>query len=130
MRLARLKVEDGEAVYHCMSRIVEKQFVFKTTGGGSPEAEMFVGLMRRLEAFCGVQVLTYCLMSNHFHVLVRVPSGRPDLSDEELVERVRALNGGRAAKDLQWLLGNLREQDPSGRSAEQIKARYTQLFKV
>jgi hypothetical protein len=63
-------------------------------------------------------------MSNHFHILVRVPEGTPDLSDEELVERVGALNGNQAAKDLQWLLGNLREQDPSGRSADQIKARY------
>ncbi len=63
-------------------------------------------------------------MSNHFHILVRVPEGTPELSDEELVERVRALNGNQAAKELQWLLGNLREQDPSGRSADQIKARY------
>lgn len=29
--------------------------------------------MRRLETFSGVQVLTFCLMSNHFHLLVRVP---------------------------------------------------------
>jgi REP element-mobilizing transposase RayT len=124
MRMARLKVREGEAVYHCMSRVVEKQFIFKTTDGGSPEADMFVGLMRRLETFCGVQVLTYCLMSNHFHLLVRVPGTKPTLSDEELVERVRVLNGNQAAKSLAWLLGNLREQDPSGRAAEELKARY------
>ena len=29
--------------------------------------------MRKLEAFCGVEVVTFCLMSNHFHLLVRVP---------------------------------------------------------
>jgi len=23
--------------------------------------------------FCGIRVLTYCIMSNHFHVLVEVP---------------------------------------------------------
>jgi REP element-mobilizing transposase RayT len=92
--------------------------------GISEEAEFFVGLMRRLEAFSGVQVLTYCLMSNHFHLLVRVPGDRPDLSDEELCERVRALSGGQAAGDLRWLLANLRDQDKSGRAAEQIKERY------
>ncbi len=54
MRMARLKVQGGEGVYHCMSRVVGKQFIFKTTDGGSPEAEMFVNLMRRLETFCGV----------------------------------------------------------------------------
>ena len=26
--------------------------------------------MRKLEAFLGVKVLTYCIMSNHFHLLV------------------------------------------------------------
>jgi hypothetical protein len=36
-----------------------------------PEAERFVLLMRRLETFCGVQVLTYALMFNHFHLLGR-----------------------------------------------------------
>ncbi len=44
MRMARLKVREG--VYHCMSRVVEKQFIFKTTEGGSPEADMFASLMR------------------------------------------------------------------------------------
>jgi len=34
---------------------------------------MFYDTMRRLEAFLDVRVLTYCLMSNHFHLLVEVP---------------------------------------------------------
>ncbi len=28
--------------------------------------------------YCGVQVLTYALMSNHFHVLLRVPKSQAD----------------------------------------------------
>ncbi|MFQ3577718.1 MAG: transposase [Verrucomicrobiia bacterium] len=124
MRQARLKVEGGEGIYHCMSRVVEGRFLFDMRAGVSVEAEYFVGLMRRLEAFCGVQVLTYALMSNHFHLLVRVPGQKPQLSDEELVERVRQLNGERAAMDLDWLLNHLRGQDPEGRSAQALKDRY------
>ena len=40
--------------------------------------------------FCGVEVLTYCIMSNHFHVLVRVPV-LDELSDAELMRRYKVL---------------------------------------
>jgi len=63
MRFPRVKAE-GQSLYHCVSRVVDRQFIFQTTGHGSPEAERFVLLMRRLEAFSGVRVLTYALMSN------------------------------------------------------------------
>ena len=62
MRFPRVKAE-GQSFYHCVSRVVDRQFIFQTTGHGSPEAERFVLLMRRLEAFSGIRVLTYSLMS-------------------------------------------------------------------
>jgi REP element-mobilizing transposase RayT len=38
--------------------------------------------------FSGVEILTYCIMSNHFHVLVRVPCVKvEDISNSELVRR-------------------------------------------
>ncbi|MBM3883970.1 MAG: hypothetical protein FJ387_30410, partial [Verrucomicrobia bacterium] len=54
--------------------------------------ETLVRLLRRLATFCGLEVITYCIMSNHFHVLVRVPAEQ-NLTDEELVERMKALYG-------------------------------------
>ena len=63
LRFPRVKAE-GESFYHCVSRVVDGRFIFQTTGHGSPEAERFVLLMRRLEAFSGVRVLTYALMSS------------------------------------------------------------------
>ena len=75
MRFPRVKAE-GQSFYHCVSRVVDRQFIFQTTGYGSPEAERFVLLMRRLEAFSGVRVLTYALMSNHFHLLCEVPQAQ------------------------------------------------------
>ena len=45
--------------------------------------------MRRLEAFLGVRVLTFCVMSNHFHVLLEVPD--PDDIPELTEERLREL---------------------------------------
>src|SRR5271167_4801325 len=78
MRFPRIKAE-GQSFYHCVSRVVDRQFIFQTAGHGSPEAERFVLLMRRLEAFSGVRVLTYSLMSNHFHLLCEVPQDRRSL---------------------------------------------------
>lgn len=40
--------------------------------------------------FCGVEILTYCIMSNHFHVLLRVPDG-VSVSDGELMRRYKVL---------------------------------------
>ena len=45
--------------------------------------------MRRLEAFSGVRVLTYSLMSNHFHLLCEVPQAQ-ELSEAELLDRIQA----------------------------------------
>jgi REP element-mobilizing transposase RayT len=64
----RVKAE-GQSFYHCVSRVVDRRFIFQSARHGSAEAERFVLLMRRLEAFNGVRVLTYALMSNHFHLL-------------------------------------------------------------
>jgi REP element-mobilizing transposase RayT len=70
MRQARLKVPSHfpTGFYHCLSRVVDKQFLFH-----AKEKEKFASLMRELEEFCEVKVLTYCLMSNHFHILLEVP---------------------------------------------------------
>ena len=43
---------------------------------GDIEKEAFRKLTRRMERFSGVEVLTYAVMGNHFHLLVRVPERR------------------------------------------------------
>jgi putative transposase len=68
MRQPRILQQHGTAFYHCVSRAVDRRAVF-----GDVERSHFLDLMRALEAFSGLQVLTYCVMSNHFHLLLRVP---------------------------------------------------------
>jgi putative transposase len=74
------------AIYHCISRVVDRRFVFE-----SDERERFRMLMRMCEKFTGCRVLSYCVMSNHFHLLLEVPP-MPEggISDEELFERLGA----------------------------------------
>ncbi|WP_205618985.1 transposase, partial [Rubritalea marina] len=61
------------AIYHCVSRVVDRQFLF-----GDREKSKFVEIMRLYEEFCGVRVLSFCIMSNHFHILVEVPPRPPE----------------------------------------------------
>jgi len=90
MRTRRLKAPPSHprAYYHCLSRVVNRDFVF-----GPTEREQFVRYLREYEAFCGVRVLTFCILSNHFHLLVEVPAKPTQpLSAEELLVRLEALS--------------------------------------
>jgi REP element-mobilizing transposase RayT len=52
--------------------------------------EMFRKQLWQIADYCGVQILTYAIMSNHFHVLVRVPL-KSDVPDAELLRRYHVL---------------------------------------
>jgi hypothetical protein len=54
--------------YHLMSRTCGGEVWFDDT-----EKEALARLILKMSRFCGVEVLTYCVMGNHFHVLARVP---------------------------------------------------------
>ena len=102
MRTARIKA-DGAGYYHCMSRVIEGRYIFQ-----EQEKEKFRRLMRQLEAFSGVQILTYTILSNHFHILLHVPK-RPVLSDEQLMERLAALYEPYQVKQIAAMLADLRK---------------------
>jgi putative transposase len=58
----------GGQAYHVMSRTAGGEMMF-----GDTEKEAFRRLTWRMARFSGVEVLTYALMGNHFHLLVKVP---------------------------------------------------------
>ena len=117
MRTARIKAE-GTGFYHVMSRVIEGRSIF-----GSPEKEKFCEIMRKLEAFCGIRILTHATMTTHFHLLIHVPA-RQDLSDEELVRRLGILYDPPLVKEIAAQLSDSRAQGLH-EQAERIKARYT-----
>ena len=83
MRQRRIKVppEEGEAAYHCMSRTVNGEWLFEPV-----DREVLRKQLWQVADYCGLQVLTYTILSNHFHVLVRVPQKHVP-SDDELLRR-------------------------------------------
>jgi putative transposase len=108
------------AIYHCISRVVDRRFVF-----GDDERERFRAFMRIQENFSGCRVLSYCVMSNHFHVLLEVPPMQEDgISDDELLKRLSATNTEAFVAGVAGELAEARAAAHEKRVAE-IHARFT-----
>jgi len=127
MRKARLKASLQEPVahYHCISRIVDRRFVL-----GDLEKEQFIAIMRHYERFCGVSVVTYCILDNHFHLLVEVPR-MPDPDqlpdDQELVRRVGSAGGSFESRSLKADLQRFRREG-NHQAAEALRQRYFHMM--
>ena len=87
MRQARIKLnaQKEEGVYHCMTRTVNGERLLDDVA-----KEVLRKQLWQVADYCGVQILTYAIMSNHFHVLVRVPR-QTLISDAELLRRYGVL---------------------------------------
>jgi putative transposase len=122
MRKRRIKVIDERAVYHCITRVVGGQFLLQD----SQCKEVLRKQLHQVAQFCGVEILTYCIMSNHAHILVRVPS--PDelacLSDADLLQRCRVLyRNNEANQSLLETRLNSTNEEIRQQSREQLIAR-------
>ncbi|TVP76059.1 MAG: hypothetical protein EA353_12755 [Puniceicoccaceae bacterium] len=100
------------AVYHVVSRTAFAHYAFNDA-----EKAQFLRLLQKQAGFCGVEVLAFCVMSNHFHLLVKVPEAGP-VDDGELLRRYRLLYGGKhcppSSPSPKVLEALLREDGPEG----------------
>jgi putative transposase len=79
--------ETKPAIYHCLARVVDQRFAF-----GPDDKEQFRIYLRMMENFSGCRVLAYCVMCNHFHILLEVPpKPKTPLTDEQLLKRLGGL---------------------------------------
>jgi len=117
MRVARLKESGKRACYHVMSRVVDRQMVL-----GAQEKEKFRKLMRQVEGFSGVRILTYAILDNHFHILLEVPEPH-ELSDAELLQRLHFLYPADQVSCIAEWIKAARDADEH-ENAERILQRY------
>ncbi|MCC5808067.1 MAG: transposase, partial [Opitutales bacterium] len=87
MREVRI-ISEKVCVYHLIARVVQKRRLLADV-----QREVWVGALHRAAAFSGVELVTYCCLQNHFHILVRIDPVAKDCDDAELVRRFRALYG-------------------------------------
>jgi REP element-mobilizing transposase RayT len=116
--------ELGRQFFHCISRVVNREFVFEDA-----EREQFSKMMRMAEDFCGVRVLTWTILSNHFHILLDVPE-KPkdfDLSEREFWRRIEVLYSEEEVFEIRAVFRSL--ETPDMGAAGQVMARdYRQRF--
>jgi REP element-mobilizing transposase RayT len=111
-------VHGQEGVYHVTSRTACGQFLFDDEAKGR-----FLKLLRKQAGFCGVDILAYCVMGNHFHLLVAVPEACK-ISDSELLRRYRLLYNAKQcppSAPLPDILASLLEQNEE--EGQQLRAR-------
>jgi REP element-mobilizing transposase RayT len=81
--------------------------------------------LRMQENFTGCRVLSYCIMSNHFHLLLEVPPMRAEgLADEQLLARLAAIHNEAAVAVVAKELADARAAGNEAHVAE-IHARFT-----
>jgi putative transposase len=99
---------------------VDRRFAF-----GDREKEAFRSILRRLEAFSGVEVATYCLLGNHFHLLLRVPDKEtmPKLDAERLLELLPLLYDPATVETVAREIAAARKAGDEARERE-VLARY------
>lgn len=82
--MRRIKVSGIRAYYHAMTRTVNGEVLL------DPKAkEILRKSLWKSAAFCEVRLLNYCIMDNHFHVLLGIDPV-PALNDDQLIAKVTA----------------------------------------
>ena len=71
MTASRIRNDHGFSYYHLYNRIagLPGEFPF-----GGREKKKMLGLLKELSRFYVVEVVNFCIMSNHWHIVVAVPA--------------------------------------------------------
>ncbi len=86
-RTSRLIIAEQKAVYHVMSRTALDGFPLKDV-----EKDFMLELIKRFSALYFTEILGFCLMGNHFHLLMKmIPEDH--FTDEEIQKRFEAFYG-------------------------------------
>ncbi len=120
MREARLKMDDRDVVYHLYNRVAgmpeERPF-------GPDEKAHFINLLAKLDDYYCITILSFAIMSNHFHLVVHAPASPPDRKEVCRRYAVRYPNRkpllpedsectvhAERMRDISWLMHDLQQQ--------------------
>jgi len=120
MRNKRIKPQQIDIFYHLYNRVAGDEHYLPF---GASEKEHFTRLLHKLSIFFTIRVVSYQVMSNHFHLVAHAPGEPP--SPEEVCRRYQAYYQGKRKldptdpycrvlaermRDISWFMHDLQQQ--------------------
>ena len=121
-RIPRFERKDLPTVYHVISRSALPGLPI-----GASDKDYLLQLIQWLSGLYFVDILGFCLMGNHFHLVVRVYP-ESELSNEELRRRYKAFYGQDQEIAGAWLDSYRRRLTSLGSFAKDIKQGFTRYY--
>ena len=120
------RTKETDTVHHLVSRIAHRVYFLK-----DEERDEFIDMMRRSAEFCCLELIGWCIMTNHFHILVYLPNRR-ELEEDEILRRYGVLKGATAATELAKNFEHWRLKGESGEKLVQkeLSKIYARMFDV
>ena len=120
------RVKDYNTVHHLVSRIAHRVYFLK-----DDERMDFLEMVRRTAEFTGIRLVGWCVMGNHFHLLVYLPVPE-DIGESEVLRRYGVLKGEKAASNMEQTLLEWRKDDAFGESRvkEWIEKQKSRMYDV
>lgn len=121
-RTTRLIIIDETAVYHVMSRTALDGFPL-----GDIEKDFMLDLIRRYARLYFVEILGFCLMGNHFHMLVRMfPEHK--FTDEDIKKRYEDFYGDEKIFADGWIPSLREKLSNLSEFVREIKVGFTRYY--
>ena len=115
---------NANTIHHLVSRVAHRVYFLK-----EEDRNDFIEMMRRTAEYCGIRLLGWCIMTNHFHILVYLPE-KEELSESEVIRRVGILKGESAAEALVNKLSELQRKGGGDRVVECLDAERKRMYDV
>ena len=118
--------KECETVHHLISRIAHRVYFLEDS-----ERMDFLEVVRRTAEFAGIRLIGWCVMTNHFHLLVYLPAPIP-VDEGEVLRRYGMLKGSSAAERMAAELASWRAvgEDGEKRAAEWLGRQRRRMYSV
>ncbi len=119
MSASNRRVKEYNTVHHLTSRIAHRVYFLE-----EEERNEFMEMMIRSAKFVGIELLGWCIMGNHFHILAYLPEPK-ELSDEEIKARYQMIG---SANELATIKSLRAQMHDIGSFMKRLKQWFTVVY--